>query len=305
MEREVEVESGVTLWVEDLPAHVATAADPVLLVADGDTPATGWPDPLVERLRAAHRVIRYDHRDTGRSTRSAEEPSYTLADLAGDALAVLDACGIGRVHAVGAGLGGMLVQLLLLDAPDRLASAALLVTTALDAHRVDLPGPSRDVRRMWQERHDPRDEPGEIAWRVEYRRRLHGPVLEFDEPFAAEQVRRELAHAGRTEPDAAHERAAPGDLDRGEELSAVTVPTLVVEGPADPVYPPPHTAYLTQRIGPAAHAAAIEGMGHVAGPAVLEPLAGLLLGHAARAGAPGTAAPAAPTTGARGQPTHR
>lgn len=287
MQREVEIEAagvptGGTLWVEDLPAHdPATAAAPFLLVADGDCSALSWPDPLVERLRSAHRVVRYDHRDTGRSTRSPEEPCYALTDLAADALAVLDACGIGRAHVVGAGLGGCLVQLLLLDAPERLLSAALLTTTALDAHRVALPGPARDVQRMWMERHDPRDEAGELAWRVEYLRRLHGPAPEFDEESATEQVRRELAHSGRTEPDTAHGLADPEGLDRGDELPGVTVPTLLVEGPADPVYPPPHTAYLAQRIGPAARAVAIEGMGHVPGPAVLEPLARLLLDHAA------------------------
>ncbi|MFP5070137.1 alpha/beta fold hydrolase [Pseudonocardia nantongensis] len=284
MQREVEVEPGVTLWVEDLPAH-QPAADglPVLLVADGDTSGLGWPDELVERLRAGHRVLRYDHRDTGRSTAAFEDHPYGIADLATDAVTVLDACEVPRAHAVGTGTGGMLVQLLLLDAPERLASAVLLCTAALDADRSGLPGPSREVRRMWQERHDPRDEAGELTWRVEYRRRLHGAAGGFDAAWSTELERREMAHTGRTEPPTAHAEAHLDGLDRADELAGVTVPTLVVEGPEDPVYPAPHAAHLAERIGPAARAVAVEGMGHVFGPALVGTLTWLLAEHWVRA----------------------
>ncbi|MEV1294402.1 alpha/beta hydrolase [Pseudonocardia sp. NPDC049635] len=295
MQREVEVEPGVTVWVEDLPAvQGAPAAAPVLLVAGGDETGPGrWPDPLVDRLRTRHRVIRYDHRDTGRSARLFDEHPYRLADLAGDALRVLDACGIDRAHAVGAALGGQLVQLLALDAPDRLASAALLCTAPLGTPGApasgddELPGPSRDVLRMRQEVHDPRDERGELAWRVEFRRRLCGTVLPFDRAEHAALEREVIAHSGRIEPSTAHATEAdPAGLDRGDELSRIAVPTLVVEGPEDPVHPPPHARLLAARIGAAARLATVEGMGHLLPAVVHEPVAALLLDHAARAGAP-------------------
>lgn len=281
MEREVEVEPGVTVWVQDLPPHDGADPDGVfLLLAGANASGATWPDELVDLLRDRYRVLRPDHRDTGRSTRAFDDHPYGPADLAADALRVLDACDAGPVHAVGHGLGGALVQLLALDAPHRLAGAALLGTAALDAGRAGLPGPSREVQRMWQELHDPRDEPGELAWRVEYQRRLHGHGYPFDEQWFTERERRVLAHAGRTEPDTAHPLADADGLDRGDELGAVAVPTLVVEGPEDPVHPPPHAAHLAERIGPAARLVTVEGLGHTLPGPLLAPLAELLLAHA-------------------------
>ncbi|MBP2370482.1 alpha/beta fold hydrolase [Pseudonocardia parietis] len=283
MEREVEVEPGVLLWVEDLPAAGDSPALPVLLVMGANACGIAWPEELVAQLRERHRVVRYDHRDTGRSSQAFEDHPYGIADLAGDALTVLDACGIERAHVVGMSMGGLLVQLLVLDAPERLASAALLCTAALDAGHAGLPGPPLDLLRMWQEMHDPRDERSELAWRVEHSRRLSGGVLPFDPREFAELERRVMAHSGRLEPPTAHSLADIDGLDRGAELGSVTVPTLVVEAPEDPVHPPPHAAFLAERIGPAATLVAIEGMGHALPAAVLGVLAAELLEHAAEA----------------------
>ncbi|MFP5022753.1 alpha/beta fold hydrolase [Pseudonocardia phyllosphaerae] len=288
MEREVEIEPGVRLWAEDLPALTTGPGSggpaPVLLVADPDTSGLSWPDELVELLRARHRVIRYDHRDTGRSTRGFDRRPYEVADLAADVPALLDTLGVEQVHAVGFGDGARLVQLLLLDAPGRLRSATLLCTAALGAedevYAGALPRASRDVRRMWTERGDARDERGELVWRVEYRRRLHGAPDGFDRAWTTAQERREMAHAGRTEPAVVHAQADPGVFERAGELAGVTTPTLVVEGPDDPVYPPPHAAHLAGLIGPAAQAVAVDGLGHALVPSLLPTIATLVLDHA-------------------------
>ncbi|MFG2139246.1 alpha/beta fold hydrolase [Streptomyces sp. NPDC048650] len=87
----------------------------------------------MDALAAQHRVIRYDHRDTGRSGRPFDARPYRIADLAADAVAVLDGLGIGRTHLVGLPLGGMLAQMALADHPDRLISATLMGTSALSA----------------------------------------------------------------------------------------------------------------------------------------------------------------------------
>src|SRR4029079_6595022 len=102
---------------------------PVLRVRGANGSGLGWPDELVARLAQHHRVVRYDHRDTGRSTRAFVERPYALRALAGDAVAVRDALGIERAHVVGMSLGGTLVQLLLLDHPERLLSATLWGTS--------------------------------------------------------------------------------------------------------------------------------------------------------------------------------
>lgn len=286
MEREVEVEPGVSLWVQDLPpAGVGGGGpgEPVLLVMGANTSGLAWPDALVERLRARHRVVRYDHRDTGRSTYAFDEHPYMIADLAADALAVLDACGIDRAHVVGMSMGGTLAQVMALDAPERLAGVTLVCTAALSADSDGLPGPTRDVLRMWQEMTDPRDERGELAWRVEHWRRLHGSALPFDALEFRALEQRLMVHAGRSDSPAAHAQADPDGLDRGDELATITVPTLVVEAPEDPVHPPPHASYLSERIGNAARLVTIPGMGHALPSTVLAPLAEAILSHAAAA----------------------
>ncbi|CCH32163.1 alpha/beta fold hydrolase [Actinosynnema sp. NPDC047251] len=88
----------VELWSEVLGED---GGAPVLLVMGANAPAHGWPDEFVALLVAGGcRVVRYDHRDTGRSTKT-EAGDYGMGDLARDAVAVLDAHGVERAHVVG------------------------------------------------------------------------------------------------------------------------------------------------------------------------------------------------------------
>jgi pimeloyl-ACP methyl ester carboxylesterase len=272
VERWAEAAPGVRLRVEDVPGP----GDAVLLVADADTPGLAWPDELVALLARHHRVIRYDHRDTGRSTRTPDEDeqSYAVTDLAADALAVLDACGAGDAHLVGMGMGGTLVQLLLLDHPDRVRSATLVGAAALGAE--GLPGPDPALLRLWAEIDDPRDERGELAWRVEHWRLLHGTGAPFDPLEFRALEQRLMADAGRPDRPAVHAHAARDGLDRGAELASVAVPVLVVEAPDDPVHPPPHAEHLARALG-GAPLVRIPGMGHAVSRAVVGPLAAAVL----------------------------
>ena len=127
MERFVEVVPGVRLWVEE---SGRVDGSPLLLVMGANASGVTWPDEFVAALGEEHRVIRYDHRDTGRSTRAFDDQPYAITDLAEDAVAVLDALGIPRAHVAGMSMGGTLVQLLLLDHPDRLLSATNFATFA-------------------------------------------------------------------------------------------------------------------------------------------------------------------------------
>jgi pimeloyl-ACP methyl ester carboxylesterase len=104
---------------------------PVLLIAGAASSMDWWEDGFCRRLAAGGRfVIRYDHRDTGRSTSfPAGKPPYTHVDMAGDALGVLDALGIPRAHVVGLSLGGGLAQRLAVEDPTRLRSLTLMSTS--------------------------------------------------------------------------------------------------------------------------------------------------------------------------------
>jgi pimeloyl-ACP methyl ester carboxylesterase len=279
VERFVDVADGVRLWSERLAGPAG--ADPQLLIIGANASGLAWPETLLARLTAHHPVIRYDHRDTGRSTWAFDEQPYSVADLADDAVAVLDAWDVERAHVVGMSMGGTLVQLLLLDHPDRLLSATLLCTAALDAWDVpDMPGPSLSLLRMWQEFDDPRDDAGELAWRVEHWRLLNGATIPFDPDEFRELERRVIAHTGRPDTPGAHARAAQDGLERAAELGSVTVPTLVVEAPDDPVNPPPHARHLADTIA-GAELTTVPGMGHALPAAVVDPLADALLAHTA------------------------
>jgi pimeloyl-ACP methyl ester carboxylesterase len=283
VEHRIPVAPGVELWAEERGDPAST---PLLLVMGANASGLTWPEALVDRLARQHRVVRYDHRDTGRSTSAFETAPYAIRDLATDAVRLLDGLGIDRAHVVGMSMGGTLVQLLLLDHPDRLHSATVLATSALGsgladvAGGSDLPGPAPQVLAYWASMGEERDPEAELAWRVGHWRLLNGDVVPFDpEEFRALEER-VMAHGGSARGPVAHALADRSGLDRGAELAVVRVPTLVAEAPEDPINPPPHAAHLAAAIG-SARLVTIPGMGHALPAAVVAPLADAIAAHTA------------------------
>jgi pimeloyl-ACP methyl ester carboxylesterase len=231
-------------------------------------------------------VVRYDHRDTGRSSSVYDAAPYAIRDLATDAVRLLDGLAIDRAHVVGMSMGGTRVQLLLLDRPDRLLSATVFCTSALGVALADvageseLPGPDSRLLAHWASMGDERDAEAELAWRVQHWRLLSGGGLPFDPAEARALEERVMAHSGTSRAPVAHALADRSGLDRGVELAAVAVPTLVVEAPRDPVNPPPHAAHLAAAIG-SARLVSIPGMGHALAAAVVGPLAAAVTEHTA------------------------
>ncbi|MCK7623626.1 alpha/beta fold hydrolase [Streptomyces sp. RS10V-4] len=289
-ERFVAAGAGVRLWTEQ---RGPAGAPPLLLVMGAQATGVGWPEPLVDALAARHRVIRYDHRDTGRSTWSFDERPYRIADLAGDVLAVLDGLGIARAHLVGMSLGGMLTQLVLADRPERVLSATLIGTCALSTAPytppgggsvpvAELPGIAPEVLEMWARPVADRGEEAEIERRVAHWRVLSGGGLPFDAEFYRALERRVIAHTGHHRVGTAHGRADDSGMLRTEALARNEVPVLVVSAPAEPVFPPPHPQHLAQAVG-AAQVVEVPGMGHALPPEVHGPLAAAILAHTAAA----------------------
>ncbi|WP_411574196.1 alpha/beta fold hydrolase [Streptomyces fradiae] len=282
----VEAAPGIRLWAEERGGADAPA---LLLVMGAQASGLAWPEELVDALAAHHRVIRYDHRDTGRSTWSYETDPYAITDLARDALAVLDALGVERAHLVGMSLGGMLAQLLLADHPERVLSATLIGTCALSTTPYtapdgtptpveDLPAIDPRILEMWANRPEDPDEAGELEWRVEHWRLLHGDALPYDAEAVREQERRVLAHTGHARVSTAHAQASPDGMVRTEALAATRVPVLVVSATAEPVFPPPYARHLAQVIR-GARVVEVPGMGHALPAPVLGPLAEAILDH--------------------------
>ncbi|MGJ5891624.1 alpha/beta fold hydrolase [Streptomyces niveiscabiei] len=279
MERFVDVAPRTRLWAEE---RGDPHAPPLLLVMGAQASGLGWPEPLVDLLAARHRVIRYDHRDTGRSTWGFDERPYPITALARDAVAVLDAFGVSRAHVVGLSLGGMLTQLLLADHPERLLSATLMGTSALSETPYaggELPGIDPDVLALWSlPVPDDLTLGQELDRRVEHWRALHGTLLPFDPAYYRALEGAIIEHTGHHRVNTAHGRADSDGMLRTDALARNAVPTLVIEAPAEPVFPPPHARHLAQVVG-AARLVEVPGMGHALPPEVWEPLAKAILEH--------------------------
>ncbi|WP_306337224.1 alpha/beta fold hydrolase [Streptomyces sp. KL118A] len=285
-EQYVDVAPGVRLWTERRGAPDAPA---LLLVMGAQASALGWPEPLVDALAEHHHVIRYDHRDTGRSDRPFDEHPYAVIDLARDAVAVLDGLGIERAHIVGLSLGGMLCQLVLADHPERVLSATLMGTCALsetpyvrqDGVSVpvaELPGIAPEILEMWARPVEDHGLEVELDRRVEHWRLLSGDQLLFDAAYFRELERRVIEHAGGYVESSAHARADSSGMLRTAELAANRVPVLVVSATAEPVFPLPHPQHLAQAVA-GARLVEIPGMGHALPPTVHGPLEKAILEH--------------------------
>ena len=122
----------------------------ILLVMGVGGSMLWWEDGFCRMVADGRRfVIRYDHRDTGRSvTYEPGRPCYTAADLVGDAAGVLDAYGIQSANVVGVSAGGAFAQLLALGSPDRIRSLVLISTSPAKPSDRDLAAADRALPRV-------------------------------------------------------------------------------------------------------------------------------------------------------------
>lgn len=275
------------IQVGDVELCVQTAGDrgdpAILLIHGAAASMVGWEEELCDRLAAGGRfVIRYDQRDTGRSTVSrGGHPAYDMRDLADDALGIVDALGLDEVHVVGRSMSGGTALILAVDHPDRVASVTFLSTTTGDAglpgptsafrEAVGAPAPALDDRDAW------------VDHTVAVIRAYHGESTLVDEAHVRRLVELELARS--TDPSAASNHFAidtPGPVHGG--FGDVGVPALVVHGELDPVFPLSH-AYALRNAIPGARLVVLEGAGHELPPARWDEFTAALLEHTAPRGA--------------------
>jgi pimeloyl-ACP methyl ester carboxylesterase len=239
------------------------ADPPILLVMGVGGSMLWWEEGFCRMLADGRRfVIRYDHRDTGRSvTYERGRPDYTGADLVADAAGVLDAFGILAAHVVGVSAGGAFAQLLALDFPDRVLSLVLISTSPATPGERSLPSAKEGYRRFVASATvDWSDEGSVIEYLVGYARVLAGGERPFDEAAVRELARRDVERAHNIAASENHALVAEDEVSRGP-LSSIAAPTLVIHGTADPMFPLEHGKALAEEIR-GAQLLPLEGAGH-------------------------------------------
>ncbi|MCU1278209.1 MAG: alpha/beta hydrolase fold protein [bacterium] len=231
-------------------------APPLLMIMGLASQMIVWPDELCALIAArGFRVIRYDNRDVGLSTKPVL--GYTLDDMADDAAGLCDALDLPSAHVVGASMGGYLAQLLALRHPRRVRSLSIIMSST-GARDVGQPAP--DILPMLLQPL-PEERGAYIEHRIRISRRLSSTAYPFDEP-------RIRALAG-----AAFDRcffplggqrqlaAVMTSYDRTARLAELRVPTLVMHGSDDPIVGASGGEALARAI-PGAQLRIFPGMAH-------------------------------------------
>jgi pimeloyl-ACP methyl ester carboxylesterase len=232
--------------------------DPTLLLVNGfGSQSVNYDERWCEKYAAqGYRVVRFDNRDVGLSSK-LDGKEYTLRDMAGDALAVLDTVGAERAHVMGVSMGGMIAQRLAIDYGERLLS----LTSAMS--RTGEPGYGQSspeaLAMLTAKPARTRDEyvDNQIAgiriygskpeWIDETYLRARA-ARAFDRCFCPAGLRRQM-------------HAIVSDGDRADELRTLRVPTLVIHGDRDTLIDP-SGGRRTAELIPGARYVEIEGMGH-------------------------------------------
>jgi pimeloyl-ACP methyl ester carboxylesterase len=230
----------------------------VLLIAGGASSMDWWEPEFCTALADTGRyVIRYDHRDTGESVSYPPgRPGYRSDDLTADGVGVLDALGVERAHVVGISMGGAIAQLLAIGSPSRVRTLTLISTSGSD--EPDLP--SGHVEPVAEP--DWADRAAVVEYLVAYQRVLASPKRPFDEEAVRAVAR--VAVERTASPESAernHYGAEGGEESWGAKLASLTMPTLVLHGADDPMFPLPHGEALARAI-PGARLVVLPDTGH-------------------------------------------
>ena len=248
------------------------AAPPLLLVMGLGAQMIAWEDGFCTQLAGqGYRVIRFDNRDVGLSTKTegplpdimaclggdASSATYTLDDMADDAVGLLDVLGIPAAHIVGASMGGMIVQTIAIRHPDRVLSLCSIMSST-GAPNVGAPTPDA-MQELLRPVSTTKEEYLEAS--VRSSKVIGSTGFPFDEARARQRAELHYDRCYHPMGVARQLAAILAHGDRTEALGTVTVPTVVIHGDADPLVTPTG-GEATAKAVPNAEHVVIEGMGH-------------------------------------------
>jgi pimeloyl-ACP methyl ester carboxylesterase len=271
------------VWIEY--EQLGDPGDPTLLMVAGlGAQLVSWDDEFCQRfVDRGMSLLRFDNRDIGLSgslddgrdpmglimSRLAGEdvkPHYVLDDMAGDAVAVLDAAGIGQAHVMGLSMGGMIAQAMAIGHPDRVLSLTSVMSTTGDPD-VGLPDPAVLAMMLAPPPTDPVEA---MTHRLGISEAIGSPGL-FDPARARRRAELELARAGDPMGTVRQLLAILSSPSRSEGLRSVQAPALVAHGDADPLVNI-SGGLRTHECLMAAELLVFEGMGHDLPPVFWDPL---------------------------------
>jgi pimeloyl-ACP methyl ester carboxylesterase len=249
----------------ELYAETFGSGPAIVLLHGAGNSMMSWDAELCEALAAGGRlVVRLDSRDAGQSARPAGAGPYSMVDVAGDIVALLDALGLPSATLAGASLGGVAAQVVAVEHPARVDGLVLISTTPGGD---DLPGPAPLAGAPAEP--DWTDRDAVVRYLVEVERPYGG--RRFDEALMTRIAERTVDHAA----DLAGQLRWPFEVEGGppgrERLGAIRAPTVVVHGTDDPAFPPAHGRALAAAI-PGARLVEVDGFGHATLPRDAWPL---------------------------------
>lgn len=263
----------------------------VVLVMGLATQMLAWHDEFCGLIAdQGFQVVRFDNRDIGLSThldaagvpdlsplfsgRPITDARYTLADMAGDTVGLLDALGIDRAHLVGASMGGMIAQETALRYPARLLSLTSIFSTPAPA--IGAPTPAAMAALLSP---PPTTEDAAGARSVEVYRVIGSPGYPLDEAGLDARGREAFRRANDPAGVARQLAAIHASGDRSERLAALAVPTLVLHGEDDPLVQL-DGGIATAKAVPGARLVTYPGMGHDLPRALWPEIVGEIVSHA-------------------------
>ena len=266
--------------------------EPLLLISGTGAQMLIWPERLCAALAdRGFQVARFDNRDTGLSTHLTGAPApgwltamlrpsaapYRLADMADDALAVMDALGWPEAHVVGASLGGMIAQALAIGHPGRVRTLTSIMSTP--SARIATMPTLAAIRALARAAGTPvtsSEQAGDHA--VALKKVIGSPGYPLDEDLVRDIAARSFQrHPGADKDDERQRAAVIASGDRRRALAGLRIPALVIHGDQDPVIRP-KGGRATARAIPGARLVTYPGMGHdlpaALWPAIVEEIRG-------------------------------
>jgi pimeloyl-ACP methyl ester carboxylesterase len=251
--------------------------DPLLLITGLGAQLVRWDDAFCDALaRRGHRVIRFDNRDVGLSSKIDSggrlrlgeaiaaalrgepiEAPYRLEDMADDAVALLDALGIESAHVMGTSMGGAIAQVVAIRHPARVRTLTPVMATS---GARDLPRPTPEAMRVLLTA-APNDRAGHAEHEVANTRAIGGNGFAFEPERVRRRAEREYDRCFDRAGVARQLLATALQPSRREALRALRIPTLVIHGDEDPLVPLGCGVDI-QRCVPGSKLRVIAGMGH-------------------------------------------